>query len=482
MKNPANLKPSMEISGWLLVEQLGKGGNGVVWKATKGEREAALKFLKASNSSDDKRLLRFRDEVQAMLACADIEGVVPIIESSIPDDPAANEYAWVAMELGTPLSKDDRAPKELDDVVRFCLDLGRTLSDMHSRSFSHRDIKPENVLRLGDKWHLGDFGLVDFPDKAALTEKGEKLGPMFYIAPEMLNDAAVSDGKPADVYSLAKLLWKMGSGQRYPMPGTQSASELAFRLSSYVKHDGAHSLDQLMEAMTQVDSTRRPQMTEVTRQLEAWLTTPEPATGDAMDLSDLAKAIATIKAPLQSEQQRRAEIAEVATTHRTRIFELFRPVLDEIKKKLQAAGVEHFVTTEPSGGNGDFWRAVTRDNSVGTGDSDQWLYQFSHGASVPGEHMSASLTFGVNLAIRNLKGEKGELHDIYAPVLIAAGYLLHTRQHLDGKERTTMLWGGHGEFHYGQPDEAAIVAHFCEGLREHLRMAATHLVSSLKTQ
>jgi hypothetical protein len=481
MKNPANLKPSMEISGWLLVEQLGKGGNGVVWKATKGEREAALKFLKASNSRDDKRLLRFRDEVQAMLACADIEGVVPIIESSIPDDPAANEYAWFAMELGTPLSKDERAPKALDDVVRFCLDLSRTLSDMHSRSFSHRDIKPENVLRLGDKWHLGDFGLVDFPDKAALTEKGEKLGPMFYIAPEMLNDAAASDGTAADVYSLAKLLWKLGSGQRYPMPGTQSTSELALRLSSYVSQDGAHSLDQLMEAMTQVDPTRRPEMKEVKRQLEAWLATPEPATGDAMDLSNLAKAIAAIKAPLESEQQRQAGIAGAAAAHRQGAFEAFRPVLDEIKQRLQAVGVERFSALEPSGGNGAFWRAVTDDFSVGNGGDGSWLYQFSYDAALWDERMYATLTFGVNLAIHNLKGEKGELHDIYAPVLTAAGYILHTRT-TEGKEQTKLLWGEHGEFRYGQPDEAAVIARLCDGLRGNLQMAAASLVASVQAR
>ena len=481
MKNPANLKPGTEVSGWLLVDQLGKGGNGVVWKATKGEREAALKFLKSSNFSDDKRLLRFRDEVQAMSECADIEGVVAIVESSIPDDPAANEYAWIAMELGTPLSKDDRAPKALDDVVRFCLDLSRTLSEMHSRGFSHRDIKPENVLRVGGKWHLGDFGLVDFPEKAALTAKGEKLGPMFYIAPEMLNDAAASDGRAADVYSLAKLLWKMGSGQRYPMPGTQSTSELALRLSSYVSHDGVYSLDHLMEAMTQVDPTRRPDMTEVKRQLEAWLVTPESAAGDAMDLSNLAKEIAAIKAPAESEQQRQAEIAGAAAAHRQRVFEAFRPVMDEAKRSLQVVGVDRFSTIEPSGGNGAFWRAVTNDFDVGNGGDGSWLYQFSHSATLWNERMHATLTFGVNLAIHNLKSEKGELHDIYAPVLTAVGYILHTRT-AEGKEQATLLWGDHGEFRYGQPDEATVITRFRDGLRGNLQMAATSLVASLQTR
>lgn len=482
MKSPSNLKPGMEISGWVLNEHLGKGGNGVVWKATKKGLQAALKFLSSSNRNDDKRLLRFRDEVRAMSECSDIDGVVPVIEVSIPSDPAANEYAWFAMNLGTPLNQDEHAPREIDEVVRFCLDISRTLSDMHTRGFSHRDIKPENVLRLGDKWHLADFGLVDFPEKAALTEKGEKLGPMFYIAPEMLNSAAISDGKSADVYSLAKLMWKMGSGQRFPVPGTQTISEPALRLSTYVNHDAVHSLDQLMEAMTQVEPTRRPKMTDVRRQLEAWLAPFEPATGDALDLTSFAKVIATIKAPLASAHQRRAAIAKVATAHRMRIFEMFRPVLDEIKQKLRAAGVEQFATVEPSGGNGAFWFAVSKDESVGRGNSDVWLHQFSHDAALNGERMFASLTFGVNLGMRNLKGETGELHDIYAPVLIAAGYLLNSRQNVGGQQQAKLIWGERGELHFGQPDEAALIARLCEGLQGNLRLAVTHLVDSLKTR
>lgn len=70
----------MEVSGWLLVEQMGKGGNGHVWNATKGERQAAVKFLRSSNLSDDKRLLRFRDEVCAMYACPDVDGVITMID------------------------------------------------------------------------------------------------------------------------------------------------------------------------------------------------------------------------------------------------------------------------------------------------------------------------------------------------------------------------------------------------------------------
>ncbi|MEX3984057.1 protein kinase [Paraburkholderia sp. EG287A] len=475
MKKLSNLKPGRQVSGWLLIEQLDRGGNGVVWKASKEGREAALKFLKWTNPGDDKRLQRFRDEVKAMYACANIDGVFPIIEDGVSDSQADIEYAWFAMELGESLGPEEQPP--LDEVVQLCVDLSRTLSDMHARGYSHRDIKPDNILRIGDKWHVADFGLVDFPEKTALTAVNEKLGPMFYIAPEMLNKAADSDGRAADVYSLGKLMWKMGSGQRYPLPGTQSTTEPVLRLSTYVHHSGVHSLDHLLEAMTQTDPARRPTMAEVNRQLGAWLAKPDMVSTDAMDLSSLAKSIAAIRAPIQSEQQRQAAIARIASDHRNRVFDAFRPFLNEAMRQLRDIGVDHLNTVGPSGGNGLFWRAVTNDYSVGNGGDGSWLYQFSHDATLSSGQKHATLTFGVNLAIHNLKGEKSELHNIYAPVLIAAGYSLHTRT-LDGKEETILLWGTHGEFRYGQPDEEAVVNRHLDGLRGNLQKAVTAMVAS----
>lgn len=83
----------------------------------------------------------------------------------------------------------------------------------------------------------------------------------------------------------------------------------------------------------------------------------------------------------------------------------------------------------------------------------------------------------MNLAIHNLRGEKNELHDIYAPVLIAAGYNLHTRT-MDGKEEVALLWGTHGEFRYGQPDQDSVINRHLDGLRINLQKAVTAMVVS----
>jgi serine/threonine protein kinase len=66
-----------------------------------------------------------------------------------------------------------------------------TLVNLHDSDISHRDIKPDNLYLLDGNWVLADFGIASFPGKEAITEAGRKLGPMFYIAPEMLNSRSV---------------------------------------------------------------------------------------------------------------------------------------------------------------------------------------------------------------------------------------------------------------------------------------------------
>jgi serine/threonine protein kinase len=118
---------------------------------------------------------------------------------------------------------------------------------MHARGYSHRDIKPNNIFKFNEVWCLGDFGLVDFSEKGELTRKGEKLGPALYIAPEMLNEAAHADGTRADVYSLAKLLWKLATGQKYPLQGMHSRNVPGMTISGSVRGKNTGALDALRQ-------------------------------------------------------------------------------------------------------------------------------------------------------------------------------------------------------------------------------------------
>jgi len=89
-----------EAGGWQLQQRLGRGGNGEVHKALKGDRVAAVKILH-SGRWDDVRRARFRDEIDAMQRCQEF-GCIPVLEFDVPDASASGQ-AWFAMDLAGPL-------------------------------------------------------------------------------------------------------------------------------------------------------------------------------------------------------------------------------------------------------------------------------------------------------------------------------------------------------------------------------------------
>jgi serine/threonine protein kinase len=158
----------------------------------------------------------------------------------------------------------------LEQVVDAMRCIARTLGGLADQKISHRDIKPENLYCHKGQWVVGDFGLVDYPGKEAVTVRGRALGPRFYLAPEMITDPVHADGRPADVYSLAKTLWVLGAGQNYPPPGFQPASISQNSLNMYVGHPHADILDRLIERATRHSPTERPTMGMMADELDAW--------------------------------------------------------------------------------------------------------------------------------------------------------------------------------------------------------------------
>jgi serine/threonine protein kinase len=239
------------IGPWKVVMRLGRGGNSEVWRATSDAQrgEVALKIPNAGRNS----LRRFAGELTLLKKLGDMKGIDPLISGANDD----RQIPWLAM----PIAKPIQSALDQDDpsfVLRGIVQVFETLARLHGLGISHRDIKPDNTYLLDGNWVLADFGIASFPGKEALTEAGRKLGPMFYIAPEMLNSPDVAEGSAADVYSLAKTLWVLLSGQTYPPPGEQRASVEGLRISSYVDLECGQKLDDFLEACTQHDPAKRP--------------------------------------------------------------------------------------------------------------------------------------------------------------------------------------------------------------------------------
>jgi hypothetical protein len=467
---------------WELVEWLGAGGNGNVWKARARTGElGAIKLLHSRYAGKERHNQRLRDEIEAMRACADIAGVLPLLDSWIPANPSRAAPAWLVSAYAVPLDNALAESAALREIVSLCLSLARTLAAMHGRGYSHRDIKPENIFLYEDVWCVGDFGLVDFPGKIALTREGEKLGPTYYIAPEMLNQSHSADGLKADVFSLGKLFWKLAAGQRFPVGGVHHREIPALTISGNVRGEATSGLDALLEAMTQLDPALRPPMLHVAEALSLWLA-PPPAASRTTDLSPYTRRVEALTDTYSLEQERRKAIQAKADSERGRAFKIFAPVMAEIKDELDRAKIGRVAIEAPSGGNGEFYHAVTGNHSVGRGDDRTWLYQFPVTARITAGSKWAELKCGVNLGVRNVEGDPDTLHDLFAPVLAAVGYIVTTHLLVGGSWRSEphLVWGDADTFYFGQPTEAAVLNRLAVGLASNLSRGVEDLIASFE--
>ncbi|MGI8519012.1 MAG: protein kinase domain-containing protein [Actinomycetota bacterium] len=242
------------------------------------------------NQPRGERFQRFRHEVALLEKLDERPGPVPLVDCHLPSSPTRRDPAWLAMPIAESLKDHLGDERALEEVVSAIHEIASTLAALAGESIGHRDIKPRNLYWHNGRAVVGDFGLADFPGKDSITVEGRKLGPQYYIAPEMLSDAARASPHPADVYSVAKTLWVLATGQNYPPPGEQRRDTSAVMLSTYIDHPHAHLLDGLIEDATRYDPGMRPDMNTFAADLEAWVAPPGPeAVGP--DVSDLGQRI-----------------------------------------------------------------------------------------------------------------------------------------------------------------------------------------------
>lgn len=197
MSKKKNYKRNQIKGGWKLQSKLGIGGNGEVWLVTKNDEDGAIKLLKRIRTNI---YLRFKAEVHAITQNQDIDGIIGIKDSYLPDD-ISKTVPWFVMPVASKFT-DWRKDKDVLTIVKEMYQLAITLKELHARSFYHRDIKPANILFVNERLNFSDFGLVKYPGKDDVTEKGTDIGPKFTMAPEMRRYANDADGEYADVYLL----------------------------------------------------------------------------------------------------------------------------------------------------------------------------------------------------------------------------------------------------------------------------------------
>jgi serine/threonine protein kinase len=340
-----------QFNGWTVESYIASGGNGDVYRASRATQTGAIKFLQ-ERLWTGARYERFRSEVEAMRRCSDVPGVLPLFDVSCPDAPNAENPPWFVMCLAEPLQGALGTGATLRDVISACADIAETLAAIHERGFSHRDIKPGNLFKISDRYGIGDFGLVDYPGKLNVTSDERTLGPIHYMAPEMLNHASVADGQRADVYSFAKTIWVVATGQNYPLPGVLDSTIPAMTLSANVVDSKAALLDRVLERATQFYPSARPSMRSLAAELRAWLN-PASSVGrkHALDLSEFAQTIASMNERHHVEERTSSSERQRIEGDGTRLREMVRPAAKQILDALTAA---HFVNPRLSIDN-YFW-------------------------------------------------------------------------------------------------------------------------------
>ncbi|HDS1545982.1 TPA: protein kinase [Stenotrophomonas maltophilia] len=319
------------VGGWNRKESLGKGGNGQVFLVEKGGKQGAMKML--TRHDQRARIDRFRDEVQALRSCADVAGVLPVLDASF--DAAKVKRPWFVMDLAQPIEVALGKQPSLRAVVEAVAALAGTLTNLHGRGISHRDIKPDNLFRYNSVWAVGDFGLVSFEGKRHQTAKGERIGPIHYIAPEMLNDADSADGKPADVFSLAKTLWVLATGQKFPLPGIYDPAYPAFRIGAYIVEERTSPLDRLIASATAIEPADRPTMAVFASELSTWLEPIIPvATGITLDTSAFAAELDLRIIDANANRERESRAAAATRELGLRLREYVRPVAEDLRRAL----------------------------------------------------------------------------------------------------------------------------------------------------
>jgi serine/threonine protein kinase len=315
-------KPGERVGPWTLLELLGEGGNAKVWRATHEDgREVALKILKSLRRPEPYE--RFRREVETLRRLAGRPGILPILESSLPETPSRQDPPWIAMPIAEGLLVKI-ADASLHELVEAFRAIAETLAALHSEGISHRDVKPSNLYWYEGRPAVGDFGLVQLPEPSDLTDPDRPIGARNFVPYELIADPANADGAPVDVFMLLKSFWAMATRNEWPPQGEQRADNSPISLTAYQAHPRARVLDFLMERATRHTPGERPTMEEVARDLHAWLTLPTE--GPEADMEDGIARLRRAAAPALDQAAKRAHQKALLRNHASRIAGAIGPI------------------------------------------------------------------------------------------------------------------------------------------------------------
>jgi tRNA A-37 threonylcarbamoyl transferase component Bud32/pimeloyl-ACP methyl ester carboxylesterase len=284
------------VSHYKILEHVGGGGMGVVYKARdlKLDREVALKFLPPEFTRDPDAKQRFMQEAKtaSLLQHPNICTIHDI-------DQTEDGQIFIVMDLyegETLKSKLERGPASIDEAVEITLQMARGLAGAHENGIVHRDIKPANVIVTRDGLvKIVDFGLAKLTGLTMLTKVGSTIGTAAYMSPEQARGGEID--QRTDVWSLGVVLFEMLTG-RLPFRGDHESAIIYSILNeecepvTTLRPDVPDPLARIVTSMLQKDQTlRTPSMTRVLEELSPLQSKEAAAPGTPQILKRLKRPL-----------------------------------------------------------------------------------------------------------------------------------------------------------------------------------------------
>jgi len=248
------------ILHYKIIEKLGEGGMGVVYKAQdlNLDRLVALKFLPQEVTSDEADKARFLQEARAASALnhPHVCHINAILESEGRQFIDMEYIEGVTLRRTLPV-------KDLQDALRYAIQIGEALEEAHGKGIVHRDVKCENIMvNVKNQIKVMDFGLAKLRGSLKLTKTSSTIGTLAYMAPEQIQGGTV-DAR-SDLFSFGVVLFELLTG-KLPFRGEHEAAMMYSIVNedpdSVLKHRGDLSpeLDRIVGRALEKDPADRYQ-------------------------------------------------------------------------------------------------------------------------------------------------------------------------------------------------------------------------------